>query len=312
MNILMAFDDGYVMPSKVMLKSLIQNNTTNIHLYVLHRDALSEESIRSVKTLEDGERVIISFIRVEEKEEFSMLPVEHFPIEAYLRLFAQSYLDESVERILWLDGDIIINASLKDFYEQDFGDKLYIAVEDMVLADNEELNRKKHDELRMPQDQGYVNSGVLLLNLKEIRRRINHSEVIEYIRANSEVLEYADQDVLNGLLYPYVRIVDPEYWYNFFAFFITRSNQKNVYRDAHVIHYAGAKPWKRGYPYCGFDLWWKYALLTDASLRPLYAEMRLSCVKAKLRAKLRLLLLTNMPWMYKAQRKIRQKLGLVE
>ena len=308
MNILMAFDDGYVMPSKVMLKSLILNNAPHIYIYILHRNALSEESIRSVKALEDGERVFISFICVDEKEVFSKFPVDRYPLEAYYRLFAQSFLDESVERILWLDGDMIINGSLKDFYEQDFGDKLYIAVEDMCPAYNEEESRKIHDKLRMPQNQGYINSGVMLLNLKEIKKRINNNEIIEYIRTNSELLACADQDVFNGLLYPYIKIVDPEFWYNYSAVFIWSRNKKDVYRNAHVIHYAGPeKPWRRGCPNNAFDLWWKYARLTDDSLQTLYSEVRPSHMRENAKRETKLLLRACMPRLYQTLRDFKNK-----
>ena len=50
MNILVAFNDYYLMPTKIMLKSVIANNDEEIHIYCLF-DELTEESICSVRQL---------------------------------------------------------------------------------------------------------------------------------------------------------------------------------------------------------------------------------------------------------------------
>ncbi len=58
MNIMVAFNDGYAMPAKVMLKSLIINNKEELHIFVLYKN-LSKKSIDIIKDLDDGNTYFI-------------------------------------------------------------------------------------------------------------------------------------------------------------------------------------------------------------------------------------------------------------
>ena len=128
MNIFVAFNDEFALPTKVMLKSLIRNNTGPLVIYVFY-SSLGEQSINSIRELEDGERVFFHFRKVEDSFPDCIEIPPRFSRETYYRLLAHRLFDEDVEKVLWLDGDIIVTGSLCDFYEQDFHGKLYIAYE---------------------------------------------------------------------------------------------------------------------------------------------------------------------------------------
>ncbi len=275
MNILVAFNDGYTMPTKVMLRSLITNNKNeDLSIYVLYLN-LTDESIQSISELSNGNGIKISFVKID--DDMSYLPIPgHFSKEAYIRLFAHSYLDKNLDRILWLDGDMIIQGSLKEYYNQDFEGSLYIADVDAHL----ERDPIKHKKIELPSEIEYINSGVLLINLEGVRETIKNEDIIQYIIQYPERLEYVDQDVFNGLLYKYFKRVDPEHLYNYFSNCITWKNKKYVMSNARVIHYgSNFKPWKKGYRFYGFRLWWKYALIDNKELKRLYFSIFPSYVK---------------------------------
>ena len=259
------------MPTKIMLKSVIANNDEEIHIYCLF-DELTEESISSVRQLYKKDKVDVSFVRVN-KELFKDAPVHnHFSKESYFRLFAHKFLNEAVDRILWLDSDTIVNGSLKEFYYQDFEGKLFVAVEDMALGKNE----AKHKALSIPLNKPYINSGVLLMNLKQIRLSLNDELIFDYIKRNHDLLEWVDQDVYNGLFYNEFKVIK-KFWYNYFAIRIDIENKKTVYNNAKIIHFCGTKkPWKNGYGYYGFDIYWKYGLLNSKEYNSIYKRIRLS------------------------------------
>lgn len=257
MNILVAFNDNYVMPTEVMLRSLIESNEVELNIYALFAE-LSEESRKSVKYLEGMRRQVrVIFIRVDKKL-FAHFPLtKWWTMETYYRLFASDYLENDIDRILWLDSDIIVNRTLKDFYEQDFEGKLMIADEDCWFGSNQEI----HERLHMPQHVKYVNAGVILMDIRGLRERIPKELILSYVEKNGSNLLYNDQDIINGLLYPYVKVADAAHAYNFFSREITRQNKKHVFREACIIHYSGEyKPWNKGYVYYGFFLWWRHAL----------------------------------------------------
>lgn len=274
MNILVAFNDGYTLPTKIMLKSVIANNNEGINIFCLY-DQLSKESIESIQQLSDNNKVLVSLVHVD-KELFKYAPVHHhFSKESYFRLFAHRFIDEKVDRILWLDGDVIVNDSLHDFYTQDFEEKLFVAVEDMVLGKNE----KKHTTLQIPIDIPYINSGVLLMNLTEMRRKLDDKRIYEYIKTHQDMLEWVDQDVYNGLLYNDFKVINSDYWYNYFSWRIDSNNKESVYRNVKVIHYCGTKkPWKTGFADYGFDIYWKYGLQNSNEFLGLYRKVHSSYI----------------------------------
>lgn len=300
MNILVAFNDGYTMPTKVMLRSLITNNQDEeLSIYVLFLN-LTEESIQSISELSNGNEVEIHFVKID--DDMSYLPIpRYYSKEAYIRLFAHSYLDKDMDRILWLDGDMIIQGSLKEYYNQDFEDCLYIADVDPHFG----KNHIKHKKLELPSEVEYVNTGVLLINLQGVRETIKNEDIVQYIIRYPERLEYVDQDVFNGLLFKYFKRVDPEHLYNYFSDCITWKNKKYVMNNAHVIHYSSIfKPWEKGYRFYGFRLWWDYALIDNNNLKKLYFSILPSYIKGFSAHCIGNVLKNRCPGIYKRLKKI--------
>lgn len=274
MNIFTAFNDGYVLPTRVMLKSLIMNNTCSLDIFVFY-SSLKQESIDAIKRLEEKDRVSFHFHKVEDAFLDDIKIQGRFSKETYYRLFAHRLFSEDIERVLWLDGDMIINGPLDDFYNLDFKGKTFVAVENGGRFCH--LNDKKKAVLRMPLDSTYVNTGVMLFNLKDMREKLNDEDTIRYLAENQNILELADQDVFNGLLYEHFLVVDPKCIYNFFFSRITNDNKQEVYANARVIHYCGMKkPWRYYNPYPAADIWWKYAQLAGSEYKRLFRELYVS------------------------------------
>ena len=271
MNIFTAFNDNFVLPTRVMLKSLIMNNQGPLSIFVFY-SSLKHESIDTIKKLEEKDRVTFCFQKVEDSFLDGVEIPDCYSKETYYRLFAHRLFAEDIERVLWLDGDMIITGPLTEFYTQDFKGKLYAAVEDS----GPEYIKPQMKKLNMPADSRYVNTGVLLLNLKEMRKELNEQEIIQYLTDNQEILLYPDQDVINGLLHDRILVVDPNRIYNFFARKITDANKREVYANVRVIHYCGGgKPWRCYNPlYLAAGLWWKYARLTGSEYNRLFRELK--------------------------------------
>lgn len=282
MNILVAFNDNYAMPTRVMLKSLFENNQGKIDIYVLYI-SLSDDSINDLSTL-NTDRSILHFIQIDEHILDNVPITRFYSKETYIRLFAHLYLPEKLDRILWLDSDIIVIGEIKEFYQQGFNNKLYVAYKDPCQGDSAE----KKASLGMPADAIYINSGVLLMNLDEIRKRVNVTSITRYIKDNYDRIRVVDQDVLNGLLYASIKVIDSEdYIYNYFVSNITLRNRRKVYQNVCIIHYAmGKKPWKKGFIYYGFHLWWKYALMTDRRYREQYRSLNASYIYTRSKYKI--------------------------
>ncbi|MBP2660068.1 MAG: glycosyl transferase family 8 [Firmicutes bacterium] len=125
-------------------------------------------------------------------------------------------LPESIDRILYLDADIIINGSLHELYEQDFEGAYAAVIKDRFdFCDEVVLQKQK---LGMIDSDVYFNSGVMLMNLSVFRENIKLNDIMEFIEEHRDKLFYFDQDILNCLLLEHKKLCDLQYNFQAYPF----------------------------------------------------------------------------------------------
>lgn len=258
MNILIAINDSYVEYIKTMLYSLHRTNPVALDVYLLYNN-LSEQNIGGLNQFCSRKcGAILHPIRVVE-EELNGLPLgnAHFSIEMYYRIFVQKYVPETLDRILWLDADIVLNDSIQEFYHLDFEGKLIAGCPD-AGGHTEETRKRCSDQLKLPKTHIYFNSGVLLFNLRQIRETISLQEIMQTLLAYQDVLVFPDQDILNLLYTGRVKMV--EYRFNYQILLDVRPSDVRQ-RGAVVLHFVGSvKPWHPNYVGKCESFYWDYAL----------------------------------------------------
>lgn len=185
---------------------------------------------------------------------------------AYLRLLLHRVLPD-IDKVLYLDVDILVRESLLSMWKTDLGSNLLAAVKGPVnLSDKWEWNSPrpywKHLE---PMRGRYINAGVTLLDLSKIRER-NLEE--QWKKWAKEKLYYQDQDILNITCRDVIYYLSPRY--NRLAYMseadyagfvregiFTEQECEEALASPVIIHYAGDKPWKRYDTNLG-DRWWTY------------------------------------------------------
>lgn len=179
--------------------------------------------------------------------------------ETYYRLLAQEMLPMDVERVLYLDADMIVLGSLEEFYNQDFAGKLLVACNRWPAG---KIDGKRLEQLTLPKDTVYFNAGTLLYNLTGQRREIDPNILYEYPALFYKQLKYGDQDVLNAVFYGLTKFAD---WriYNHFDYEIARQRDaERVLRRCKILHYNGnGKPWTEVYWGRMAEPFWQYAQL---------------------------------------------------
>ena len=174
---------------------------------------------------------------------------------AYYRCFLADLLPEELERVLYLDGDVIVRKPLDAFYDRALKDGYVAAVKDYG-----HITAKDYERLQLPESQGYFNSGVLLLNLPLWRNHEVLAQCTAYFAAHPERIVYDDQDLLNVVLNGKVDFVDPTW--NAQDFFyrkrfvrdetLPESTYTALLNDPAVVHFTRVpKPWhwKCTHPY---------------------------------------------------------------
>lgn len=106
---------------------------------------------------------------------------------AMLRLYADE-IPQLPDKILYLDADVIVRQSLAEFYHQDLTDTEFVGVLDY-------WGRFFFHNLHQHRVFDYVNSGVLLLNLPEIRKTNLFAKIRHLLQTRTVLMP--DQTALN-------------------------------------------------------------------------------------------------------------------
>jgi len=196
---------------------------------------------------------------------------EDWSVETYYRLFLTDLLPEDMERILYVDTDVIINRNIREYYEQDFEGNCFVVSRDLSMK--KQVLDSGWYVARFLREEGrpYFNAGVMLYNMNLLREMDLPRKVVEAEKEFHDLLYALDQDILNYLFYDKVKYADG-YMYNFIAkgYASEEWNYSRVKEEVKIIHFAGGvKPWNVQAYHCDIEyIWWEYAKLT-----PFYPEI---------------------------------------
>lgn len=255
MDIVACLDKGFVMPTGVMMYSVCVNNQdTEIMFHLVVDESVTDADRNDLKrTVESFEGKKVTFYTVNSRN-FQEMPalVKGYRItqSAYYRLFLTEILPTNIEKVLYLDGDIIVRHSLLPLWNTDLTDYSLAAV-----IDYEEDTMSFYERLNYPRRYSYFNSGVLLINLKYWREHDVVKVFNSYIEEHRSDIVYHDQDVLNAVFYNKKILLPIKY--NTSVGFCKRQKKYdpkyedevlNTRKDPVIIHYTETKPWQ----YCRY------------------------------------------------------------
>lgn len=248
MNILVTLNSNYLDVLVVMLKSLAASNkyrkfdvyVMNDSLTVKEFDYLKEKVFKNINIID---------LKVKDKILDEAPVTKRYPKEMYFRILAAHYLPKKVDRILYLDPDLVVINKIDKLYNTKL-DNYYFAAASHIWGILQTFNRIR---LRMNSDNIYINSGVMLMNIKLLRCVQDKNEVYNFIKKNRNKLMLPDQDVISGLYANKILPLDP-YVYNMTekllnqAYFMPHINKRWISENSVIIHYCGKnKPWKNNY-----------------------------------------------------------------
>ena len=248
-NILVTLDENYIPQLNVMLYSLLYSNPDcHFKVYLLH-SSIPDAALTETRRILAGAGELLPVLAKDIKLD-NVPTTNRYPREIYYRIFAARYLPEDVDRVLYLDPDIIVNGSIKELYE--------LNLDDYYFAASSHVGRMLHiyNELRlgMDEDSPYINSGVMLMNLKKLREEQDYQEVLDFVEKKRKLLSLPDQDIISTLygskIYPL-----STFRYNMTELlYMFHSRQEKsltidwIRKHSVFIHYCGRnKPWKPKY-----------------------------------------------------------------
>lgn len=194
MNVLYTFDNKFWRVAAVSIYSLVKSAAAETSVCVYCMVAPRTRGYKKIKKIvaEYGGTLVWKQIRKSQNPFKNHSFLRWSPVIFY-RLFVHRIFPE-LDKVLYLDSDTLVRTDLTVLYEADISDYAFGAVCDMApvnFADCESGGHVKKFTEKYLKNGLYVNSGVLLMNLRQIQKYEN-----EMLTAQIP-LKYPDQDIIN-------------------------------------------------------------------------------------------------------------------
>lgn len=276
MDIALCYDDNYAPYATVVMSSVIDHNPEEeITFHVLYTGLTVErcEIIRRWVEGFNGKKVCFYEM---DKENFADFPIDDTcqDCSAYFRLYLGECLTQ-LDKVLYLDCDVVVNGSLKELWETDISFYALAGVRDRL---NDYI--RVYNRLGYPMEEGYINSGVLLVNLQQWRDQGFFASTTILARSlGSAFLKNHSQDIINALFHGEILMLP--FRYNLLEYYLYEEEwlylDRNYYPEIIeackapvIVHFCmPQKPWHDGcinpfkslyYKYCQKTPWPEVAL----------------------------------------------------
>lgn len=256
--IFFTIDDGYAPYLHVALISLIKNASKDrkYKIIVVYQELNEENRNNLAKLVEDYHNFEMEFKFMKQSLDMitdrieNRLRSDYFTMTIYFRIFIPDMYPE-YDKAIYIDSDIIVPGDISELYDTDMHDNLIGVVTDGSVNDVPELQRYMTESLGLKLGD-YFNSGMLLMNMKELRN-VHLAEHFLYLLNKYHFDCVApDQDYLNSMCYGKIEYLDS-------CWDAMPNRNKPEIENPKIIHYnLFDKPW------CYDDIqyqdyFWEYA-----------------------------------------------------
>lgn len=272
--VIFAVNDNYIPCLSVAIASLIYHSSYNYlyNLYIFY-NKISKESLEIIKSMET-ENVKIYPLNV---SKYVGEIIEHAYVsghasaETYFRILIPKLLNE-FPKVVYLDGDIILNQDIVNLYNINIDNYLIAAAEETITTNMRKCMPEYIDE--------FYNAGILLINVENFIKFNIYDAFMELVKGD---VKYScwDQPILNIVCYK--KVLPLEMTWNFQWQYYAKSSYKksdNIVFKKYAMHFANPaivhynsdlKPWNHDDGYFA-RMFWKYAKLS-----PLFDKICESC-----------------------------------
>lgn len=246
-HIAFGVDNRYLRFACVTILSIIKNNEKQNICFHVFCDFVNDDDVKKLQEISNDNDKISILCYLVNDDCLKDFPQGHgWNLSIYYRAIAPTILDNQIEKLLYLDADIVCLNDLSDLFKIRLEKEVAAVVKDGTGSATID---KRLDTLGIEKDRytSYFNSGVMLINVSEYNKQNIWFKFIDVIKRKREVLFFFDQDAFNIVLSKSVRYIENKY------------NYQNLDKDIKqpcFVHFAGVrKPWFINFDYYYFDAW---------------------------------------------------------
>jgi len=290
MNIVYASDNNFAEILGISMTSLFENNksSSEIVVYILD-DGINEENKSRLSSIAEKYGRTLIFKPIPNLHELVGVEIhtnERWALSTFSRLFLEKILPESVEQIIYLDCDMIVNDSLEELFGIELGDNYCGGVWD-CMSDGHKIN------IGLKPEDNYFNAGMLLISLKNWRKDNLCAKYIDFINKYNGKTPYVDQGVVNGTIARRITTVGIRYncytaAYDFSykdlikyrkpSKFYSEEEVEEAKKNPAIVHFTTSflslRPWVEGCQHPYAKEWLRYKAMTPWADTPMRADNR--------------------------------------
>lgn len=233
MNLHIAYsaDDNYARHAGISILSLFENNlkVDSITVYIMENN-ISELNKQKLLYIAKTYNRNIKFIKFDDIEKYIGITIwADRSLSAMTRLFLDKVIPNNVDKLIYLDCDTIINGSLESLWNIDMDSYCVAGVLDTTSNVSKTL-------VGLNKDDVYINSGVLLMNIKRWRKNSIDNKILKFIESYQGKIFHMDQGVINGALKNEILVIHPKY--NVLTSYFSFSHREIVYLNDLNFYYS--------------------------------------------------------------------------
>jgi len=231
-NVCLACDNNYAKYAGVVIASILHNaNIDTLLSFFVLDGGISEQHKQEILTLKSIKDCEINFVLINENdfEDYKKVKTHgYITLATYYRLKLPSLLP-SVDRVIYLDCDTVVNADLSELFNVEMPTECFAGAHDI-------------DKKTVKVNPTYVNAGVLVMDLKNMRAQNLEEVFLSWTRENIDTIKCGDQTIINEVCKGNIKVVD-DTWNLQTSDFMNRSS---YLKSPNIIHYvAKNKPWNK-------------------------------------------------------------------
>ncbi len=197
-HIALNMDDQYLEHASAMLVSVFHNNPSlhfAIHVITAGLSTASTKGLNDLVARQYHNELQVHKLSGQSAGLFPGYVNSHISQAANYRLFVADILPSEIDKVLYLDCDLIVRGDLKTLFDTPLDGNAIGAVEDMWSGKDDNYKR-----LGYSREYGYFNSGVMMISLSYWREHSLSDRFVDFHKSHPDLL-FVDQDILNGVLH---------------------------------------------------------------------------------------------------------------
>ena len=238
-------DGRYSKFTGTTLTSIFENTDSEVTAHILHDATLTDDNRDKFLSLAERYNQFVKFYNVDKLDVGENSPIKKFlsyaeksylSVATTFRLLLPKFLSVNIEKVIYLDSDVIVNLDITELWQIELGDKILGVVPEIY---NEINTSVRFDLCRagLVKAEDYFNSGVLIINAKLFRAVQNFmTDRINFLIEHSEC-KFLDQDLLNYCFS--TRTLKLPAKFNRFLESVNDNGEGLIERN--IYHYAGGR-----------------------------------------------------------------------